>query len=71
VLFGSPRILFAHLYALLATFVLGSLDEWHQSYIPTRTSSLHDVLLDTCGGFCVQCIIFLAFTLHRIRKSAK
>lgn len=37
--------------ALVSTFVLASLDEFHQTFIPSRSGSYHDVLLDTLGGF--------------------
>jgi len=36
--------------ALLLTCAVASLDEWHQSFIPSRTGSVHDVALDTLGG---------------------
>ena len=31
------------------TALVASLDEWHQTYLPKRTGSLHDVLLDKIG----------------------
>ncbi|MGN6720013.1 MAG: VanZ family protein, partial [Candidatus Binatia bacterium] len=27
-------------------------DEWHQSFVPSRTASVIDVLIDTFGGIC-------------------
>jgi hypothetical protein len=40
--------------AILSTAVLATWDEWHQSFLPGRTSSPHDVLLDTCGALLAQ-----------------
>ena len=41
----------------VATFLLAAgfaaSDEFHQSFVPTRTASLHDVLLDCGGALCV------------------
>ena len=44
--------------AVLGTALVASLDEWHQSYIPSRTGSPRDVLLDTCAGIGVQVLLF-------------
>lgn len=46
--------------AVLGTCLVASLDEWHQSYLPTRTGSVRDVILDTCAGIAAQLAIFLA-----------
>ena len=48
--------------ALGMTLLTAMLDEWHQSFDPTRTSSLRDVGLDVIGG-----IIFLAIALFVLR----
>lgn len=44
--------------AVLGTALVASLDEWHQTFIPTRTGALHDVVLDTCAGVAVQILTF-------------
>jgi VanZ family protein len=44
--------------AVLGTLLVASLDEWHQSYIPTRTGTLHDVILDTAAGIAAQLALF-------------
>jgi len=49
--------------AVLGTFLVASLDEWHQSYLPTRTGTVHDVILDTCAGIAAQLAIFVIY--HR------
>ena len=45
--------------AVLGTALVASLDEWHQSFIPTRTGTPWDVLLDTCAGIAAQILVFL------------
>jgi hypothetical protein len=45
--------------AVLGTAIVASLDEWHQSFIPTRTGRWQDVVLDTCAGIAAQLLILL------------
>jgi VanZ family protein len=45
--------------AWLMTTVVASLDEWHQAYIPTRGSSVHDVALDSAAALAAQIVIWL------------
>ena len=45
--------------ALVGTAFVASLDEWHQSFLPSRTGRWQDVVLDTCGGICAQVVMFL------------
>ncbi len=47
--------------AVLGTFLVASLDEWHQSYLPMRTGAVHDVILDTCAGIAAQFAIFILY----------
>jgi VanZ family protein len=44
--------------AILGTALVASLDEWHQSFIPTRTGTVRDVVLDTCAGIAAQVLVF-------------
>ena len=53
--------------ALLLTLLAASLDEYHQSFIPSRTSSVYDVLLDITGAFFFQLAIALWLTRNRNR----
>jgi VanZ family protein len=49
-------------WAAIAFFMsvfVASLDEWHQTYLISRTGSLHDVLLDSTGIFVAQVLVFL------------
>jgi VanZ family protein len=51
------RFRYAAGLALLCTLLLASWDEWHQSFIPGRTSSARDVALDFCGALLAQMIL--------------
>jgi VanZ family protein len=51
--------------AVLGTAVVASLDEWHQSYLPSRTGTPWDVLLDTCAGIAAQILLFLFYARSR------
>jgi VanZ family protein len=45
--------------AVLGTAIVASLDEWHQSFIPSRTGRWQDVVLDTCAGIGAQVLLLL------------
>jgi VanZ family protein len=45
--------------AILGTAFVASLDEWHQSFIPSRTGRWQDVALDSGAGIAAQIVIFL------------
>ena len=47
--------------AVLGTCLVASLDEWHQSYLTSRTGTVHDVILDACAGLAVQLALFLYY----------
>jgi len=36
--------------AVLACAIFAASDEFHQSFVPSRTSSPHDVMIDICGA---------------------
>lgn len=44
---------------LLFVALIASIDEFHQSFVPSRTSSAWDVLLDISGGIFVVVICWL------------
>ncbi len=46
--------------ALLMTALVAALDEWHQSFLPSRTGKFSDVVLDTSAAILVQLIIFVS-----------
>ncbi|HEY3767816.1 MAG TPA: VanZ family protein [Candidatus Angelobacter sp.] len=63
------RLLWATL-GLLTAFAGGSMDEFHQSFVPSRTSSFHDVMIDTVGGLFFQLVIALWLTRKASSRQA-
>lgn len=49
--------------ALLSTLLLASWDEWHQSFLPNRTSSIFDVGIDFSGALLANLILMLVLAL--------
>jgi VanZ family protein len=39
------------LIAWVACAIFAASDEFHQSFVPSRTASLNDVMIDICGAF--------------------
>jgi VanZ family protein len=44
--------------AVFGTAIVASLDEWHQTFLPSRTGRWQDVLLDTSAGVCAQFFLY-------------
>lgn len=65
------RIRNAAALALLCTLLLATWDEWHQSFLPGRTSSPRDVLLDFCGALAAHLMVLALVRLRRgpVRKA--
>ena len=55
------------LIAILGTALVASLDEWHQSFLPSRTGRWQDVVLDTCAGIAAQVIIYFAWRARPVK----
>jgi VanZ family protein len=67
----APR--WAMRWATIAFFMsalVASLDEWHQSFIPSRTGVFSDVVLDSFAALTAQVVIFLFLTWKPRRMSA-
>jgi len=47
------------------TALVASLDEWHQTYLPKRTGTLHDVLLDSAAALVAQILLFAILRSRR------
>jgi len=45
--------------AVLGTALVATLDEWHQSFLPSRTGRWQDVVLDTSAGIAAQILVVL------------
>jgi len=50
---------------IACTFVVASLDEWHQTFIPSRTGVFSDVVLDTFGGAMMCFVVWVLFWRRR------
>jgi VanZ family protein len=59
---------FSYAVALLLVLVVASIDEFHQSYEPSRTSSPYDVLIDITGGVLALVIVYGITALIRRRE---
>jgi len=53
--------------ALLSTFLVAMLDEWHQSLLPSRTGTFRDVILDSTAGLVAQIALFAILRMQRFR----
>jgi VanZ family protein len=48
--------------AFFMSVLVASLDEWHQTFIPSRTGAFSDVMLDSSAALTAQVLIFLYLT---------
>lgn len=66
----APR--WALRWATIAFFMsalVASLDEWHQTFLPSRTGAFSDVVLDSGAALTAQVVIFLFLTWRPRRMS--
>lgn len=63
----AMRFRHAAALALGCTLLLASWDEWHQSFLPGRTSSVRDVELDFCGAVMAHLVLLALTSLFRRR----
>ena len=68
-----PRSRFLHdaFLALLGTALVASCDEWHQTFLPNRTGSVWDVLLDCSGAIALQLAVYIYMRLMKPKKLAR
>ena len=57
--------------ALVGTALIASADEYHQTFLPNRTGSVWDVLLDCCGAIVMQLAAYVVMRLFRPKKLAR
>ena len=57
---GELRLLWrrASLLAISSTLLVASPDEFHQRFLPGRTSSVSDVGIDVCGAIAAQVVVY-------------
>lgn len=56
--------------ALVCTLALASWDEWHQSFLPGRTSSIFDVGIDVSGAIVAHGVLFLVLIVVWRQRAA-
>jgi VanZ family protein len=56
---------------LLGTALLASCDELHQSFLPSRTGTPWDVLLDCCGAITLQFLVYIYMRIARPKRLAR
>ena len=56
--------------ALAAVPLVGTLDEWHQYYVPGRNSSVYDLIADALGSF-LAVYVYYRWSGHRERKGKR
>jgi VanZ family protein len=59
------------LLALLGTALVASCDEWHQTFLPNRTGTPWDVLLDCTGAITLQLIVYIVMRIFRPKRLAR
>jgi len=55
--------------ALAIVFLYAASDELHQSFVPSRTAQISDVLIDTAGGAAALAVLWLGKKLFKTRVS--
>jgi len=59
------------LLALTGTALIASLDEFHQSFLPNRTASPWDVLIDCSGAITLQLMVYIFMRLSHPKRLAR
>jgi VanZ family protein len=59
------------LLAVLGTALVASCDEWHQSYLPNRTGTPWDVLLDCTGAIVLQVVVYIFMRILKPKRLAR
>jgi len=54
--------------ALACTALVASCDEWHQTFLPNRTGTPWDVMLDSCGATVAILMVYAYARSFRARK---
>jgi VanZ family protein len=67
---SSHQVLRVHwvLWAILLVVSYALLDEYHQSFVPSRSASIYDSFIDMAGGFTAL-VLYRIWTLHRENRN--
>ena len=55
----------------MGTALVASCDEWHQTYLPNRTGTPWDVLLDCTGAITLQLIVYIFMRTFKPKRLAR
>jgi VanZ family protein len=66
----SVALLKVGLIAAVVAAVFAALDEFHQSFVPSRTSSANDVMIDICGAIVGLIVCWMFAQRNVARKQA-
>jgi len=53
--------------AFLCTVLVAILDEWHQTFLPSRTGTIRDVILDSSAALIAQITLFAILQRQSLR----
>ncbi len=62
---AKRQLVSSSVLAWMGTMFVASMDEWHQSFIPSRTGTAQDVILDSIAG-----LVFLLVAYFWVRRRA-
>jgi VanZ family protein len=57
-------------FAVLLVLLWATSDEFHQSFVRTRTASVVDVVIDTAGGMFAQLVSFLWYRYRKKKRGS-
>jgi VanZ family protein len=68
-----PHSRFLHdaLLSIFGTALIASADEFNQTFLPNRTGSPWDVLLDCCGAITLQLLVYIFMRTFRPKRLAR
>jgi VanZ family protein len=71
--FTLPRSHFVPdaMLALMGTALVASCDEWHQTFLPNRTGTPWDVVLDCTGAIVLQLLVYIYMRSFRPKRLAR
>lgn len=69
--FPRMRFISDAVLAVIGTALISSCDEFHQTFLPSRTGSPWDVLLDCCGAVAMCLLVFAILRLTRPRRAGQ
>ncbi len=58
----------AHGLAMLGTLLVAASDETHQLFLPNRSGSFRDVMIDCAGGLTMQLLVWLWMSVVREKR---